>query len=357
VIAAPRWRVLADLLAGYEQELHGLVRAPHPDVLSRDVKAGERRADLFFRGPTDAAKLWTPLSELTPELGLQSRKELHVACLGRGAGAAIVGAFLHLASVGFRGRVHATILETDPGRSRDTAVCCNALSALPDSPALLARISGTPGSHPGLSQGGPSGRFKTERFDLVVLMDHSATDPVENTGKTTSSLILRIMEDVVKRTGFLVVIDRAEKSISRTLVAAGGELESEGHRIFAPVPFDPILAQLSRGHAFSFHSTPVPLTPYLQSVAGKARLDRHEVNYSYLSLSPSRRVLALPDFGPNGFPGRVMSFPKRVKNGFHYFVSCRVGMIVAFAPLMLPGEGGRARRLPFGTVVRIQERR
>lgn len=131
------------------------------------------------------------------------------------------------------------------------------------------------------------------------------------------------------------------------------QLQNATHTLFAPCK-PPLCEQLEKPNGFCFHAQKVPMTPLLQRISAFSGLDRYEVNYAYLTLSPKAMRQPHPELPEGAVAGRIVSFPKRVKKGFNYFVCTPEGLIVAFAARFLPETTTKGGRLPHGTLVTVE---
>jgi len=164
-------------------------------------------------------------------------------------------------------------------------------------------------------------------------------------------LVRQLLKRKVKRSGFLVIVEPALKRFARKMAEIGAAFQAGGGCLAAPCLAAAGCPYLLRKDRFCFHAISVPLSPLLQSVSARSELDRHEVNYSYLTFSPEDFEQELPECGEGTMAGRIVSFPKRVKKGFNYFVCTGEGVIQGFAPRVLPDGNSKGGKLKHGTMV------
>ncbi len=303
-------------------------------------------ARLHFFMPTDIVKLWGPLLELFATLPLQGRKHLSILDLGGGTGTGCVSAAMVLSALGFEGRVEFTVVEPDNAVNRHLkktfAVLreCRFVTFETKVEKLtiedyLARKS------------------SARRSDLVLIVNVlSEAFPEDEYAAGAARWFKQIVRELTKKSGFLLVIEPALRRFSRLLSEAGDMCRSDGMALLAPcLPGG--CPHLAKGGGFCFHSMRAPLTPLLQSVSARSNLDRHEVNFAYLTFGSGEEALEIPEAGPGEVLGRTVSFPRRVKKGFNYHVCTADGLLVAFAPRLLPDGETKGGKLPIGTVVTV----
>jgi len=352
---------LADLHGAFVDALQRRVPPPAPERLARDAGVvsaiynsflDERAAGrpdlsdarLHYFMPTDLAKTWLPFGELAGALELDRRKMISILDLGAGTGTASIGLMLMLSRLGFAGKVSLTLVEPDRTVAR---LATSALGALRDVCDLRFRE---------VVRGDDVDGFlrarSPERFDLVVMLDVlTEMFPQDAYVTGVGALAGRLLKDKVKRTGFLVLVEPALKRVSQRLSQAGTDHAGSGGAVYGPCPTGGLCPALTRKSAFCFHSASVPMSPLLQSVSARCGLSRHEVNFSYLSISPSGRMPPAP---ASDSWGRIVSFPRRVKKGFNYHVCTPGGLCVAFAPRFLADGSTRGGRLKHGTIVTLE---
>jgi hypothetical protein len=303
-------------------------------------------ARLHFFMPTDIVKLWGPLLELMATLPLANRKQLSILDLGGGTGTGCVSAALVLAALGFEGRVEFTVVEPDNAVNRHLKKTFEVLQeckfvtfetkveklTIED---YLARKS------------------SARRNDLVLIVNVlSEAFPEDEYAAGAARWFKQIVRELTKKSGFLLVIEPALRRFSRLLSEAGDKCRGDGLPLLAPCR-PGSCPHLVKGERFCFHSMRAPLTPLLQSVSARSNLDRHEVNFAYLTFGHGEEPLTLPEPGPGEVLGRTVSFPRRVKKGFNYHVCTAEGILVAFAPRILPDGATKGGKLPIGTIVTV----
>lgn len=337
----------------FVEALEKRVKAPGPERLARLVRELSTRGEgpepstrehlaarAHFFLTTDVAKLWQPGLEAVSACELLSRKEISVLDLHAGLGTATAGMALLLAAVGFRGRLKATLSETD---STLSGMARHAVDALCDS--LPFRIETSFATAPDAG-----------RHDLVLLFDPVSRGQLPADPQEIRKLAGSVLGSRVKKTGALVLVDQAARAVARSVATAATLLAADGRPVYAPClcpakggPCECPYA--SRPGRFCFHSQPVPLTPLIQSAAARSGLDRTEVNYTYLLATASGSTLSSPEVAADQVAGRVISHPNRVKKGFTYFVCTGRDVVQGFAPRLLDDGVTRGGRLPHGTVV------
>lgn len=302
-------------------------------------------ARLHFFMPTDLPKVWLPLGELLPHMELDKRKELWLLDLGGGAGTVTAGLVLLLELMGFAGTLNVTQVEPDGVVGGLTASTEAALRQVTSVSFKLNLMRATVEQF--------MGKNSSQRYDLVVMLD-VLTEMFDesNYSEKTARLARALLSRQVRSTGFLVLIEPALKQVSRLLSQARDALAGD-RPLTAPCPALPGCPSVEKPEGFCFHSISCPLSPLTQSVAARAELARHEVNFSYLTLSPSGSALPAPALEPGLVPARVVSFPRRAKKGYNYHVCGRHGLQVAFAPRILPDGETRGGRLKSGTLVAL----
>jgi len=360
------WSVLCAAHERFTQALARLRKPPSPEQTAAQVKklsliynslspaSPYNRpelvdARLHFFMPSDIVKVWGPMGEVV-ELAVFSKREISVLDLGCGAGTASVGLAMVLAAAGFAGTVSFTLVEPDPALLRHLRV---SFQALRDAGIVRHRTRMEP-----VTLEEHLAARRTARHDLVVALNvlcEAFSGPEYLSA--TRALVKTLLRDRLGREGVLLVIEPALKRFARLVAELGDRCRDEGTALYAPCLAGPPCPQRdSAGRAFCFHSCPVPVSPFLQSVSARSGLDRHEVNYAYLSLTPGRLRLfeeMEKEDGEACFAGRIISFPKRVKKGYHYFVCTGRGVVQGFAPRMLPDGRTRGGRLRHGTLVRL----
>ena len=355
------WTDLADLHRAFVDALQLLVPPPPPERLARDAgvvsaiynsfldeQAAGRPdlsdARLHYFMPTDLAKIWLPFGELAGALELPRRKMISILDLGAGTGTASIGLVMLLAKLGFEGKLSLTLVEPDRTVAR---LAPAALGALKDVCDLRFRESVRGDDVDGFLRA-----RLPERFDLVLMLDVlTEMFPRDDYVAGVGALATRLLKDKVKRTGFLVLVEPALKKVSELLSQVGTEHARSGGAVYGPCPTGGRCPAIERKGGFCFHSAVVPMSPLLQSVSARCGLARHEVNFSYLSISPSGRMPPAPAFESWG---RIVSFPRRVKKGFNYHVCTPGGLSVAFAPRFLADGSTRGGRLKHGTIVKLE---
>ena len=249
-----------------------------------------------------------------------------------------------LAKLGFEGKLSLTLVEPDRTVAR---LAPAALGALKDVCDLRFRESIRGDDVDGFLRA-----RLPERFDLVLMLDVlTEMFPRDDYVAGVGALATRLLKDKVKRTGFLVLVEPALKKVSELLSQVGTEHARSGGTVYGPCPTGGYCPAIERKGGFCFHSAVVPMSPLLQSVSARCGLARHEVNFSYLSISPSGRMPPAPAFESWG---RIVSFPRRVKKGFNYHVCTPGGLSVAFAPRFLADGSTRGGRLKHGTIVKLE---
>ncbi len=350
---------LVDLQAQLLDALQENSPPPHVEVISRQVErvsalynglaegntfeqASLLDARLHFFLPTDVPKTWLPLGEVIPKLAESHPRRLEILDLGAGLGTGVVGTAMTLHLAGFRGEASFTCVEPD-------RILADRLSSVTKPLSELNWITLKARSVP-MHMEEYLHRFRDDRFDLVlvisVLSEAFDSDEYE---ASTLALLQRLLKEKVKKTGALVVIEPALKRFSRPISAVRNQLTA----VRAPCLADEC-PLLKKKDSFCFHSTRVPPHPLLQSVSSRSGLNRHEVNYTYLTLSPGAADHHSGPHQEDGQPeelwGRIISFPKRVKLGFQYFVCTPGGVVNAVVPRWLASgeESLRGKNLPFG---------
>ena len=356
------WTQLTDLHRQFTRQLEQQSRIGSPEKLALAVRevsdiynrllhrpASGRRdlacARLQFFLPTDLPKVWLPLAELLPHMELDKRQELSVLDLGAGAGTVTAGLVFLLQQMGFAGTVNVTQVEPD---SVVGNLASQTMSALRQVTSVKVRERML---HEDVD------RFLKRpvegRFDLVIMLD-VLTEMYDGAcyAAEVTRLAQQLLSQQVKRTGYLVFIEPALKQVSRLLSEAGGKLGAVAP-VVAPCPTGGQCPALEKPGGFCFHSISCPLSPLVQSVSARSQLARHEVNFSYLTLSPRAAVLPWPEVEQGLELGRVVSFPRRGKKGFHYHVCTKQGLQVAWVPRLLADGEIRGGRLKLGTLVAL----
>jgi len=354
------WDDLAAMHRAFVDALQRRAPPPPPERLARDAGVvsaiynsfiDERSANrpdlsdarLHYFMPTDLTKIWLPFGELASAVGVQRRKMLSILDLGAGTGTASIGLVMLLSKLGFQGKLSLTLVEPDRTVAR---LATSALRSLNEVCELRF-------SHNvrGEDVDGFLRARLPDRYDLVLMLDvltemFPRQDYVEGVG----SLAARLLKDKVKRTGFLVLVEPALKKVSELLSQVGTGHARSGGAVYGPCSTGGVCPAIERKGGFCFHSAGVPMSPLLQSVSARCGLNRHEVNFSYLSMSPTAQMApAMP-----GNWGRIVSFPRRVKKGFNYHVCTPSGLAVVFAPRFLADGKTRGGRLKHGTIVTFE---
>jgi hypothetical protein len=298
------------------------------------------QAALHFYVPTDMVKVWLPLSEVPDVLPSRPRRPLRVLDVGSGWGAAALGAALFLERSGFGGEVALTLAESDAARVRLSDA---AFAAFRQASRLRFSVTRVGWTAPDVRdiEGG-------DRFDLVLGLDVAARHLAPQEREAGCERLARGLLGLVGKRGAVVLLEPAVKANSRALSRVGCALRSDG-LVHAPCPAGRICPELERS-GFCFHSIDVPLTPLTQSVAARCGLERHEANFSYLTVVSGREDVPFDA----DLPARVLSFPKRVGGGFHYHCCSAEGLTVGHARRLLPDGQTRGGRLKHGTLVRLE---
>lgn len=356
------WTELTELHRQFTRQLEQQSRIGSPEKLALAVRevsdiynrllhrpASGRRdlacARLQFFLPTDLPKVWLPLAELLPHMELDKRRELSVLDLGAGAGTVTAGLVFLLQQMGFAGTVNVTQVEPDSvvgNLARETMSALRQVTTVQVRERMLIENLDRFLKRP-----------VERRFDLVIMLD-VLTEMYDKScyAAEVTRLAQQLMSQQVKRTGYLVLIEPALKEVSRLLSEAGGKLGAIAP-VVAPCPTGGQCPALEKQGGFCFHSISCPLSPLVQSVSARSGLARHEVNFSYLTLSPRGAELPVPEVEEGLQLGRVVSFPRRAKKGFHYHVCTRHGLHVAWTPRFLADGEIRGGRLKLGTVVAL----
>lgn len=358
---------LTDLHGVFEKTFQQLVSPPGPEPLARQARhlsqiynnlspenpygrAELAEARLHFFMPTDIVKVWGPTAEVMPALLEGKSGHMDILDLGCGTGTASLGLAMMLAACGYHQEVRFTLVEPDSAVNRYLKSTMEALdrTRMVQSKRTIHQASIEEYLH----------SAKDQRFDLVVILNVlSEAFPEEAYVEGTYALVERLLKEKVKRNGFLIVVEPALKRFARKIAQVQQLCDERAHPPFAPCLATGGCPQTEQRETFCFHSAKVPMSPLVQSVAARSQLDRHEVNYSYLTLSPSKRGQYGEEPEPGETIGRIISFSKRVKKGFGYFVCTRDGIINAFAPRILPDGETKGGKLPHGTIVRIRQGR
>jgi len=357
---------LVELHRDFEKAFHGIMRPPGPEPLARQARhlsliyndlSPENpygrpelaEARLHFFMPTDIVKIWGPAAEVLPQLMERNDRKLDGLDLGCGTGTASIGLAMMLAAGNYQGDVRFTLVEPDGAVNRYLK---STMEALDRSRMIRSRQT-----HCQSTIEEYLATASDQRFDLVVVLNVLSEAFEEDAYVDgTHALVSRLLKERVKKTGFLVVVEPALKRFARKIAQVQEMCASESRFPFAPCLADKGCPQVEKRGAFCFHSARVPMSPLLQSVAARSQLDRHEVNYSYLTFSPVGTTLPAHTAQEGHINGRIISFPKRIKKGFLYFVCTRDGIINAFAPRVLPDGETKGGKLPHGTIVSIASR-
>lgn len=354
------WAELSELHREFVGALQRRVPPPTAERLARDAgivsaiynsfidERSQNRPDLsaarlHYFMPTDLTKIWLPVGELADSLDLHRRKMLSILDLGAGTGTASIGLVMLLSKLGFQGKLSLTLVEPDRTVAR---LATSALGALKDVCDLRFREFVRSEDVDGFLRA-----RLPERYDLVMMLNVlTEMFPRQDYVAGVGALTRRLLKDKVKRTGFLVMVEPALKKVSELLSQVGTDHARADGAVYGPCSTGGVCPAIQRKGGFCFHSAAVPMTPLLQSVSARCGLNRHEVNFSYLSLSPTGRI---PARGPGNW-GRIVSFPKRVKKGFNYHVCTPWGLSVAFAPRFLSDGSTRGGRLKHGAIVTFE---
>ncbi len=363
-IPKERRQELEDLHRQFCETLETIEPSPHPDRVAKqaveisdiyngiyDAPSFERKdladARLHFFLPTDMPKVWLPLEEAFNLVDLSDRKRLTIADLGAGAGTASAATAMYLHNRGFKGEAIYTLVEPDRVVGELTGTVFHTLKHM-----RLPKIEHK--WHRSKLNDYLEDEQKA-RFDIVLV--HGVLSEMvdeEHYPAHTVSLVMRLLREKVKKTGFLILIEPALKRISRPLYEAMSRLQEE-ERIMAVAP---CLADVRcpftlTDDRFCFHSIAAPLSPQAQSVGARSQLDRHEVNFSYLVLRPRGGKPKLPSLEEGEIDvGRIISFPKRLKMGYMYFICTRNGVVQGVAPRRMDDDDRtRGNRLKTGDVV------
>jgi len=290
---------------------------------------------LHFFLPTEMVKVWLPLSEALDGMPGLGRRPLRVLDLGASDGAAAIGALLMLEEAGAKGPVELVMAGTDPVAAHVSGAALKALGEV-----SRLRVS---------ARDEMTGRTNgDDRFDLVLLMDHaSRVFSAEEYVEGTLGLVRQLLRDKVKKSGVVIVIEPASKAISRRVSEVSCAFRESG-TLYAPCPAGHTCGELVRG-GFCCHCIDVPLSPLTQSVAARAGLVRHEVNFSYLTFTQESARLA----EPYGEHARIIGFPRKVGGGFSYHCCVDDGLKVGVAPRQMPDGSGRGGKLKHGALVRM----
>ncbi len=303
-------------------------------------------ARLHFFMPTDIAKLWGPLLELLATLPLAGRKRLSILDLGGGTGTGCVSAAMVLSALGFEGQVEFTVVEPDGAVNRHLKKTFEVLREC-KFVAFETKVERL------TIEDFLAAKSRGKRNDLVLIVNVlSEAFADDEYAAGAARWFKQIMREQTKKSGLLLVIEPALRRFSRLLSEAGDRCRSEGLELLAPCRPESC-PHLAKGGRFCFHSMRAPLTPLLQSVSARSGLDRHEVNFAYLTFGSGEEPLEEVEAGPGEVLGRTVSFPRRVKKGFNYHVCTTDGILVAFAPRILPDGETKGGKLPIGTIVTV----
>jgi hypothetical protein len=362
-IEAETYDALRESLHTYLEAFWRRVPPPHPERLATQARRLSEiynhlspqtpygrpelsDARLHFFMPTDIVKPWGPLLELMPSAQLLERNRLSILDLGGGTGTGSVSCALVLAALGFKGHVTFTVVEPDVAVNRHLKTT---FAALQDCGLVAFDTTfDTVTIEDYLTR-----QRDRSRFDLVLIVNvlSEAFDDEEYVDGA-SRWFKRLVAERVKSTGFLVVLEPALKRFSRMLSQASDQCRADGLALLAPCQ-PATCPQLARPNGFCFHSMRAPLTPLLQSVSARSGLDRHEVNFAYLTFGTGKAPLPRPELPPGEVLGRVVSFPRRVKKGFNYHLCTLDGLLVGYAPRLLNDDTIKGGKLPIGTIVTI----
>ncbi len=303
-------------------------------------------ARLHFFMPTDIVKLWGPLLELAATLPMPGRKHLSILDLGGGTGTGCVSAAMVLAALGFTGRVDFTVVEPDTAVNRHLKKTFEVLREcrFVTFEAKVEMVS---------IEDFLASKGKRKQHDLVLLINvlSEAFDDADYAAGA-AAWFKQIVREQTTRQGFLVVLEPALRRFSRLLSEAGDLCRQAKLPLLAPCR-PGVCPHLANDKGFCFHSMRAPLTPLMQSVSARSGLDRHEVNFAYLTFGTGEQAVELPETGPREIVGRTVSFPRRIKKGFNYHVCTANGLLVAFAPRLLADGETKGGKLPLGTLVTI----
>lgn len=357
----PIWDELVQLHLCFLEAFARLKPPPSPEKLARQAahlsliyndlspeisynRPEHAEARLHFFMPTDIPKIWGPVNELAKLLDLRERTDLSVLDLGAGAGTASVGIILLLAALGYKGKLNLTLVEPDKAVARHLHTSLNAAAQVASVP-VSSKIHAE-NIEDYLSRG------KDRGVDLVVAMNVLTEALDHETYEADAPALLgRLLRHHVKPEGFVTVVEPALKRCARRLARAEAAWVLEHGAPTAPCLASGPCPQLATTGKFCFHASRVPLTPLLQSACARSNLERHEVNYSYLTVSRSKQLLELPEVLEGQCVGRVVSFPRRIKKGFNYFVCTPQGIVQGFARRILSDGETKGGKLPHGTLV------
>lgn len=316
------------------------------------------QARLYFFMPTDIPKVWLPLTEfLERHPALLERKTLRILDLGAGIGTGGLGALTVLAALGFKGAVDLTAVEPDPVLRTPLL---RALDAAEEGLGIPVEVTHRARNlQAWLDEGGKGARQDRGpgRFDLILAVNvlTEALDPLRY-AKEGAEIVQRLGRHLAPG-GAIIFVEPALREPSRRLSRLRDHLRDADVSVFAPCLAAGPCPETATKEGYCFHTIKVPLNGYLQKLGDLAGLRRHEVNFHYLTISPS-------DSAPGGhlppdLPGphaRVISFGAKNRMGFQFH--CCHGPGLLRAQLGRWADAGveervRTKRLPHGTTVSI----